>query len=330
VIFNLAWQYGIIFDPDLEVFYDDIQLFHPYERMELGIISKLNPLIKNNVRSYAKLQNGIQLLNREYYGKNKYEINLQNTTYLKNALEFLNFGYTSPKEIKPILFFYSWNFFLAFFKYSLFKWGSSASSHGMSVIINDDLNDLKIKFSRKSTGTFQRLMDCLTVLGIPTICNKWLPIPKRKSLSYMKNDLKNSFSSKDEFLLTDFMKFGILDFEQEINQKYGKLGFNKFDESMRCINEEILSYILVFIASNVARYKPSLWRIVMEGGNELSYNFQKKIEVAYLNYTKGSREKTKGLDISCNFLMNAKNIFELAQNDRWLKDNFIGSFVLQK
>ena len=99
---------------------------------------------------------------------------------------------------------------------------------------------------------------------------------------------------------------------------------------MQCINLELLSYVLTFVASNIARYRPAPWKKVIEGSEELSSRMHQRTEDAYSHYIRGNQVLTYYLDKECSFLYNIKTILDFPQNETWIRDQFIGSFVLSK
>jgi len=233
-------------DGVVEGFFDRLTLSYEYERMMSNLISRLSPRIEKSVHEYSALSgSATDVINENYYGEHSTEISLQNITYLKNALEFLRYARDSPQDIQPILFHYSWEFFTAFFKYTLFRWDSPANSRGILATGQGALDCVEIEFPGKS-GSFRRLVDCLAVLGIPTIFGKWLPIPEKKSLRFVVNDSKYSFPNVGPYRLVDFSSFPVGGFTSEIGRRYGGMGQRRFDDNLRSINEWLLSYILVF------------------------------------------------------------------------------------
>jgi hypothetical protein len=211
----------------------------------------------------------------------------------------------------------------------LFTWNSSARGHGISARISDSLSEIEVGFSHKSTGSFQRLIDCYSVLGIPTIFSQWLPFPKNQPPEYQKNDLQHALSSECKYRLTDLLTFRVTDFENEIGQKYGKLQYKSFNDHLRSINEELLGYVIVFVASNIARYRPAMWRKVIDAQDDLSFRMHESTINSYSLYVRGAPVGQAGLcNSSENFLNDVKGIFELAQDEYWLTNHFKGSFVM--
>jgi len=257
--------------------------------------------------------------------KDSYEdSNEQNINYLQNAFEFLHYACSSPESIRPILFYYSWQFFAAFFANSLFKWASHATSHGMHVEKLNSLTDVEIRFSED--GSLWRVVDCLTVLGIPTICGRWLPIPKNRCLEYEEmNGLSHHMPKRMK--LSEILGFDVYRFCDEVNQRCAKLGVPPFGSFMRYINGELHGYILVFVASNIARYRPALWQSVIEGSDEIAVKMNRSVTDAYSHYVRGAPISTDYVDVGHNFMSIVKNILERAQNDDYLKKDFKGSFA---
>ena len=312
-------------------FYDNLRLLHPYEKMMSNLISRFNPLIANSLRTYSELSSDrIELISEEYYEEHKNEMNVQNTTYLRNAFEFLRYARNSPEDIQPILFHYSWQFFAAFFKYTFFKWSSPAGGHGIHVML-DGLDSIEIQFSGRPGGSFQRLVDCLTILGIPTIFGKWLPIPEKKSLTFERNDLNHSFVGGTKWHFTNILDFEVSEFVAEVGEKYKNWGFGVHD--VRRVNEELLGYVVVFVASNMARYRPALWMKVIDASDEPSLRAHNTVIESYAHYMLGSqilRDQNIYLPDNENFMGSVKQIMMLAQNEHWLQDHFNGSFAIRR
>jgi hypothetical protein len=313
----------------VEGFFDRLTLSYEYGKMMSNLISRLSPLIENSVHKYSELsESAINIISENYYRGHSDEISLQNITYLKNALEFLRYARDSPQDIQPILFHYSWEFFTAFFKYTLFRWDSPTNSRGILATGQGTLDCVEIEFPGKS-GSFRRLVDCLAVLGIPTIFGKWLPIPEKKSLRFVVNDLKHSFPDIGPYRLVDFLSFQVREFTSEIGRRYGGMGQRRFDDNLRSINEWLLSYVLVFAASHLARYRPTLWRGVIDGSDELSATMRNEVIDAYGRYVFGPPTQGFYYRSGRTFLSDTKEIMEMAQDERWLQDHFNGSFVMR-
>ena len=81
----------------------------------------------------------------------------------------------------------------------------------------------------------------------------------------IKNDLDLIFLTSN-ITLEKILQFEVQrDFTRKINQKYSL----PFGSELIYLNEEILSYIIIFIASSIARYKPVLWKKVISGADKL-------------------------------------------------------------
>ena len=329
VYHELSWirNFQVGGSPAVMGFYDRIRLYYPYDEMRRKMISMLNPLISDSVRKYSERKQGsgpsIYLTTAE--DKDSYEdSNKQNVSHLQNALEFVRYACSSPESIQPILFYYSWLFFAAFFANSLFRWESHERGHGMSVEHLDSLKDVEVRF--RNDGALWRLVDCLTVLGIPTICGRLLPIPKNSCLEYEEtNDL--SHHMRDSTKLSEILQFNVKAFCADVNQRCDKLGLPTFGPFMRHINEELRGYILVFVASNIARYRPLLWRTVVEGSDEMAAKMNDEVNDAYSHYVRGTHLTKDYVDPSYNFMNIARRILELTQNDQYLKQGFKGTFT---
>jgi hypothetical protein len=57
----------------------------------------------------------------------------------------------------------------------------------------------------------------------------------------------------------------------------------------RGLDHRLTDYLVVFIASNIARYRPALWRAIVDGSGEIESRFNQRVKTAYVNYAKGVR-----------------------------------------
>jgi len=326
----LDWISGFGLNRQASEFYGNLRLHYNYETMRCKLISVFNPLMSDSVRRYSELQRrispSIQLTTMENKDVFK-EDNIQNINYLKNALEFLQYSCEGSKSIQPILFHYSWQFFVAFFTNSLFQWASAPTGHGIHTTKLDALPDLRISFD--GGGSFGKLVDCLTVLGIPTFRSLWLPIPENKSLRFEANDLHNRLPCKKKVCLPELLDFDVDAFCREVEAKYQSSGYATNME-VRYINEEVLGYIIVFVASNIARYRPALWHKVIEGTDELATKMNHSVMDSYSHCIRGAPSSSPNIpvDEEHSFINAVKRILGWAQNHHYLKEHFDGSFVL--
>jgi hypothetical protein len=132
---------------------------------------------------------------------------------------------------------------------------------------------------------------------------------------------------RDEMKLSEILEFDVSEFCGEVNQRCAKLVLPPFGSFMRYINEELHGYILVFVASNIARYRPALWQNVVEGSGEIAVKMNHSVTNAYSHYVRGAPVSPSYYDASHNFMSIVKNILERAQNDDYLKKDFKGSFA---
>jgi len=327
----MSWIRDFKQDPAVIGFYDKIRLPYAYENMLSNLVSIMNWGFDESVQKYSRLQPGIQLISEEHYIIHKREMVIENITYLKNAFEFLSYASNSPLEIQPILFHYSWQLFSSFFKHTFFKWNSRATGHGIRIGRMEGPTDVEVELIDRSTGSFQRLLDCLNVLGVPTLYGNWLPTPENKSLRFEKNELPHSLANRRKCPLTDILAFMSTDqarkFVEEASTIYREQGYSLYSDLVRSINEELLSYVIVFVASSMARYRPALWRKVIDASDESSSKMYDSVNDAYSHYMRGRPLSTHYVDIQHSFLSDTKEIIERTQNKHWLETHFNGSFA---
>jgi len=150
-------------------------------------------------------------------------------------------------------------------------------------------------------------------------------MPENKSLRFEPNDLHNRLPRKVS--LSQVLDFNVDAFYRDVEARYQSSGFHP-NMDVRHINKQILGYIIVFAASNIARYRPALWHKVIEGTDELAAKMNRSVMDSYSHYIRGAPSSNTPVDEEYSFINTVKRILELAQNDHWLKEHFSGSFVL--
>lgn len=204
-----------------------------------------------------------------------------NTIFLRNSHDLWKETQNVTDLIKPILFFYSWQQFAAFFIYTLFKWPNPARGHGVHYHSGknpDNLREVTIEFQNK--GFFRRLVDSFVILGHPTAYGSSIPMPAKTEMTYRENQI----GLKIPIGKIKFVK--ILDFKpSEFNREFKK----KFPRKYYGAHIDVLltDFLIVFVASNIARYRPKLWNSILEGKQEEEAKFKLRVEGAYKRFNTG-------------------------------------------
>ena len=64
--------------------------------------------------------------------------------------------------------------------------------------------------------------------------------------------------------------------------KYPDVDYN------RNLDYRLTDYLVVYVASNIARYRPAVWRAIIDGSGQMKSRFNQRIRTAYINYAEES------------------------------------------
>jgi hypothetical protein len=170
---------------------------------------------------------------------------------LSQAQYFGNAAKDAPDQVKPMLYYYAQNSLFQFFVHSLFSFSSTGGGHGLVIdkYSFDDKSDLEIdeiKVDITNSGFFARLMDAYTLLQAET---DFSPIVFDSKLQqFKKSDHAYSILNKPRLSLGELLL------------KREEMGlFSKGN------NFDIFDFVILFIASSLARYRPYYWNEIVEG-----------------------------------------------------------------
>lgn len=224
------------------------------------IIEKFNQMTHNigyekKCDAYSKNFNMSQneMLPKLFSNKKKFskELIFQNTILLKQAKHFGVIAKNAVPEIQPLLYHYAENALFSFFMYSLFDYGSSKINHGLTLR-GEKYGDIGIQI--KKTGIFPRLINCYAVLGAHSVFS---PFYFDSNLTIKPNTNNFSYLTEPVVRLSD-----IIEFKEKNPVRHGHL-------------DDLWDFLLLFIGSNLSRYKPFLWHEIVNG--------QKGDEVVFFN-----------------------------------------------
>ena len=254
--------------------FESLMLQYPYKDFQRKIIKKLVQKKKVDLTNYTTKTKDYP---RVILEQKLDELSYQNTRFLKNSFELWEWTQKVTDFIKPILFYYSWQQFSAFFIYTLFKWPSPSRGHGVACTFGEsgEIEEIKIEF--RKMGFFRRLVDTFVVLGNPTAYGSWIPLGAKQGLIFKENRIDSGIS-------IDKMKLvNILDFDpQKFYSKFKSMYPNKYYGPH--VDVLLTDFLLIFIASNIARYRPQLWNNVLDGKGKIEAEFNLRAKKAYRNY----------------------------------------------
>lgn len=175
---------------------------------------------------------------------------LRNVIFLKQAQNFGKLAKDAIIEVKPLLLYYAENQLFAFFIHSIFHFDGPSRGHGLSMI-GTDLDDIGIEFQK--SGFFQRIVNSYSILNAPGIFSS-LKINGQGGVDEIGTQY--SITKTPTITLSELI-------ELKDNSKPGPDGYilDQFD------------FLFLFLASSLARYKPDLWHLIVNGenGNQIAY-----------------------------------------------------------
>jgi|GEM_PF-3032285 len=278
---------------------EPLTLLYPYKTMQGQIADALAPY-SNVAKLYSKVTGkSVKTLTKEYL-EEQWEVSEQNVALLKNAIDLWKTATKTRDAIAPILAHYSWHCFNSFFMYTFFRWNPQHSkSHGITIELDDELAKIRIKISRARSGLFQRLVDTWTIIGTSLAFSKFMPIVKNHAVEFIPNEgyLPCVRAEFDELSPKQLMEFKPEEYEKSLyaTHRNDLLSCSSFmGNSVSRPNTYFRSYLLLFLASSIARYRPVLWSTILSGRGELESRFALDSSEALLHYTLG-RHRGLGL-----------------------------------
>ena len=221
-------------------------------------------------------------LSKKYLAKNRIWLSRQNVRFIENARETYEAGLRASSHIKPILYHYSWHSFLAFLMYTFMRFDGRARGHGITVT-KMERNEINLDFHPfRKKGFFQRVLDTLTILGYPLAFARWIPILKEKdTLVFMENTI-SPFADIKRINLKDILTFNQHDYIREFMAKFESK--HPRTHELANMNECVRSFITLFTASTITRYKPQVWSEILEGEREYESMSLTQVRDSYENY----------------------------------------------
>jgi hypothetical protein len=266
--------------------FEPFTLLSTYKTLQNKFITLYSPY-ESLLKSYREATNTqVYPISENYLDKNS-EVPEENVALLKNAIELWRNAAQTTEAIAPILFHYSWHCFNSFFAYTFFRWGQKHSqSHGVYVAnMTDDIEKIKITLS-KTDGIFQRKMDTWSCLGANLAFSTVLPAFEGKEIVFRSNQMP-VFQKSNCCVLGQLLNFDPYDHERLYWKEFGRkeLVMNpSFNYWMGTPTRIMQSYLILFVASSIARYRPILWASILSGDTKEKAAFALSYRDALLKY----------------------------------------------
>ena len=170
---------------------------------------------------------------------------LRATQLLRQGRRFIELGLQSEDEIKPLLLFYGLTQVTGCLVTSLVKYQLSGG-HGIKID-----RDLNVRIDER--GSFVRYLDMSALIGL-----------RSRYQRFTLDETNSCFTKSSTSLYAKYTK------PQPLNTIY-----SDFQEIMqmqpsaeRNVSTDHGAYLLLFIASFLARYRPEIWKRIVDGLNQ--------------------------------------------------------------
>ncbi len=230
-------------------------------------IDKLND-VKTNIYNINS-DKPVKISKHDYENRFGKKLSFDASSFFVTARNYINLSRESSNDLKPLLCYYGLLFLHSGISSIFFRVVSKAQTHGLSIIwptnipednqslkdrcLNDFLDNIKVKIS--PTGAFSRIRDLYTILG------------KDSAFSSLIKDSNNSQLKDNQSSL--LKNTDIIYSLKEINNfQYAN---HNFDRNLNDIasSEMLFDILSLFIMSSVARYRPTIWRMMMIGRGDM-------------------------------------------------------------
>lgn len=282
-------------------FYEPFTLLSNYRTFQKRIVEVYAPY-RYIAKRYSRKVNRTILPVTEAYFQEHPEIAIQNVALLRNAMELWRAASETNDAVSPVLYHYSWHCFNSFLAYTFFRWDPQhAKGHGIRIEWSDVIEEVKINFGQ---GLFQRFVDTWTLLGASLVFSPLIPVFEDDRIDFKPYD-RFLLGKSNTISLKMLWAFDPYDAERKFWKKHGRenLLMNSAIRFWGGLPSEIMqSYLTVFAASNVARYRPALWQSVLAGEKPEQSLFLAKMRSALLRYALYGVNSNSLLDTISNLM----------------------------
>jgi hypothetical protein len=200
---------------------------------------------------------------------------------------FFEQAQNASDEIRPILYYYGSTYFLEFVASVLVRRDGVNPSHGVKVTCGSDGSDFDDNWPKKScsieskdSGDFSFFVDALTVSGLPSFFSGFRLY--RDSNDEPWKVIKNPsplLSGNKKITLDMLCNFDQKEYLED-NPDVAKWLDGTDSNIIWKTSTLLMDFLIVFIASNLARYYIPAWRGIVEASKSSIYN---DIRLAYKN-----------------------------------------------
>jgi hypothetical protein len=227
-----------------------LQLPHGYGEVIESHLRRTQPQLGTRLSDYNKIKASInltpspQFIDRRQVSDTKFQI--RNVSLYLQAVNSGKLAELAIPQLKPLILYYGANALFAFFVYSIFYYQNPSNHHGLDITeYNNDPVKSKLKILNR--GLFARIIESYSILG-------------------MKNDFEviSYDSSSNSYQASESSRYPIstepsLTLEELTNIR-GSMRPNRMMHEF-----DLMDYLIIFVCSSLARYRPYLWHIILEG-----------------------------------------------------------------
>ena len=284
-----------------------LTLLHPYTTFQEQVADAYTPYAYVVKRYSDVVRRQIHPLGKEYLRKHS-EVAHQNVALLKNSIELWRKARSTSDAVAPLLYHYSWHCLNSFFAYTLFRWEPQhSSSHGVKVVLNDKQEDIRVQIQHTGKSLLQRLIDTWTLLGVPLAFSPFLPNINNGEMNFVPNSnyLPNKLQNESGYLpLPQLLTFDPEKFENDLFTQDTKRELPYTPRGISSPNATLKSYLVFFVASTLARYRPVQWHSILGGKTKEDSEFALFSNEALKQYTGGGTPSQEGFLAQVNHIFN--------------------------
>lgn len=220
----------------------------------------------------------------------------------------------ASEAVAPMLYHYSWHCFNSFLVYSFFWWEPQHTrSHGIQISLSDNIGDIEVKFLDR--GLFKRLIDTWTLLGASLAFSRVLPVYEDEEELEKIVFVPNSFcilQDTNRLSLKQLLSYDSDEFEKDLHRSNlkGRIVHCPFMiNSIHLPTKALKNYLIVFVASSMARYRPNLWSSASKGETE------EESDLALLS-GRATVDYTVGFDATTGYLYQVSRVLNNVANGK--------------
>lgn len=246
-----------------------------YDKYLHGLLKKLEEKnYKEAVDCFKNLSDKSEIpypLNIKNYRRNKRILHC--TIFLKNAKEFFEAGKIASSDTNPIFYYYSISYLFSFLLHSLVDFDKPKLHHGIYVNTDNGISGISYKYNMYG-GFFERVVHILSMLDYPSSFSSFISgIDDNDQRILMSQKTDISISNKNALLLDKLLEH---DSDKDYRNLELKIGYHipplRYEKTSAILRD----FILIFVASAIARYRPALWRNIYSGeDSKLIFHFEK-------------------------------------------------------